>query len=150
MTPALRLTLERDIDATCGLHCEADHDGFAGRGSAWFSLDQVRRFCDALDAYPMAPQGVALAGGCGTAPGGTAPDVVTMSLTVRPTDRVGGLELMATLAEPPVTNLPATKLRGATVSIPVTYHSLHGFNATLRALLDGRALEAVLDPPAAP
>lgn len=145
MTPAVRLTCERDTDGTCRLDCEADHDGFAGRGSAWLTVEAVRRFCDALDAYPLPLQGAVLAAARGSAPG-----EVTMDLAVKPTNRVGGLELVATVADTPVTNWPNMTLRSAIVCIPVTYESLQRFSATLRALLDGRADEGVLYGPDSP
>jgi hypothetical protein len=144
MTSALRLTLQRDADGSCGLDCEASHDGFSGRGQAWFDPTEIRRFCDALDAYPLPASGVALTGGYGE-PAGER--VVTLGLTVRPTNRVGGLDLTATLADFPVDNRASEVLRSASVRIPISYEALRTFATQLRALVHGAAAQVTLDAP---
>ncbi|MDZ7651930.1 MAG: hypothetical protein U5L03_04910 [Burkholderiaceae bacterium] len=142
MTHTLRLTLQRDADGSCGLDCEASHDGFAGRGQAWFNLAEIRRFCEALGVYPLPAAGVSLNGGYGGTP---HERVVTLELTVRTTDSVGGLDLVATLADFPVTNRPWEVLRSAIVRVPMTYETLRTFATRLHALCDGTATEATLD-----
>jgi hypothetical protein len=142
MTYALRLTLERDNDGTCRLDCQADYDGFAGRGEAWFNAAEIEGFCDTLELYPLPASGVVLTGGYG---GSAGERVVTTELRVQPTDSVGGLDLVATLAEFPVHHRSSEVLRSAIVRMPVSYEELRTLATRLRALLRGTASQAVLE-----
>jgi hypothetical protein len=144
MTPALRLTLQPDAEHSVGLECEACYDGFAGRGMAWFAPAEIEQFCDALGAYPLAEAGASLIGGYGEPSGAR---VVTLGLSVRPTNRLGALDLVASLAEGHVDNLPSLAMQSAQVRIPVTYEALRPLSRSLRALLAGRVPEATLDAP---
>jgi len=60
MTKRLRLQLERDPDGLAELFVEVANAGFAGIGSAWFSLQQLREFGRSLEETFPIPHGTSL------------------------------------------------------------------------------------------
>ena len=49
----LKLTLDPDDDGTGELTAEFHANGFAGVGSAYFNLDEIAKFAESLQAYPL-------------------------------------------------------------------------------------------------
>ncbi len=63
MNNYLRLKLNTDDDGTCELVAEASSNGFSGKGSAWFSLSEIKELSTKLLCYPIPEKGICLKGG---------------------------------------------------------------------------------------
>lgn len=61
---SLRLTLEPDDDGTCELFAGVSVNGFSGKGSAWFNLQDLEVLSKEFKTYPLRPENLpTIAGG---------------------------------------------------------------------------------------
>jgi len=115
---------------------------YAGRSSGWFSVDQLRAFCAALEAYPISPDAPVLLGGFWKEEG---IDQAHIRLSVSGYDPQGGLVVAVRLAKP-IWKSEVHDLHHAVVThFRTDYPSLDRFRASLLALIDGRTAVAELD-----
>jgi hypothetical protein len=131
----LKLTLDRADDGTAGLTATVHADGFAGEGSAWFEMEELRTFCERLAEYPLGGR-LALAG---------YPAQTQLSIQIDPHGHRGGVLVSVELADPIEPGGHAhDRHRRVRTSLIVGYNDLARFQAALGKLLRGRNKRAIL------
>ncbi|TWU43686.1 hypothetical protein Poly51_62080 [Rubripirellula tenax] len=140
----LHLTIHADGDGTADLVATATANGFAGRGSAWFNIHEIRDFAVGIAKYPL-DDAVAIAGGyySGNRTGERAQ--THLSIRVYLLDGRGQLGVRVTLNDPQHADDREEAIHSVALEIRTIYNRLERFSRDVLALLDGRAAEAVLD-----
>ena len=120
-------------------------NGFEGRASAWFATDELRRFSQAMTAYPLSTEALpSISGGFGSEPGAPEPEQVHLAMDIAPHDVRGTLRFTVRLA----TEVWRTEEHdlgcNATVRFLTTYGDIGPFAAALSNLAEGRIDEATL------
>ncbi|WP_051272740.1 hypothetical protein [Sphingomonas phyllosphaerae] len=117
--------------------------GFAGRGSAWFAVEDLRRFVAALSAFPLEAQNLpSIAGGFGDR--AEALEQVHLAIAFAPHDLRGNVRATVHLATE-VWNGAAADLEAMVeVGFLVTYADLDQFASAFDGLLTGENTEAIL------
>ena len=116
---------------------------FAGRSSAWFSMEKLRAFGEALDTFPIvAGQEPTLAGGFWD--DGDKLDQTHVSIRIEPVGPRGELRLRVALATPDWSHGKSDQ-HSVQVEIFVSYSDLGAFRGDFAALLDGAVREACLE-----
>jgi hypothetical protein len=116
---------------------------FAGRSSAWFSMERLRAFGETLDTFPIVlGQEPTLAGGFWN--GDDTLDQTHVSIRIEPAGLRGELRLRAALATPDWPHGKSNQ-HGVQVAIILSYSDLAAFQRDFTALLDGKLQEACLE-----
>ncbi len=116
---------------------------FAGRSSAWFSMEQLRVFGEALATFPIVPgKELTLAGGFWS--DDDKLDQTHISIRIEPVGLRGELRLWVALATP-VWPQGKPDQNGVQVAIMLSYSDLDAFHKAFAALLDGSLREARLE-----
>lgn len=144
MRKFLRLTLERDYDGTGELFAEVVANGFSGRGSAWFNLDQVSDFADALaSAFPL-DHPIELKGGYWSKETENLLAQVHLALRFYPIGGRGKLGCQVRLATAMQAYDRPEEQHFVQVELDTYYQELQQFSTDLLNLVSGFASEAVL------
>jgi hypothetical protein len=115
---------------------------FAGRSSAWFSMERLRAFRETLDTFPIVPgREPTLAGGFWN--DDDKLNQTHVSIRIEPAGLRGELRLRVTLATPDWPHGKSSQ-HGVQVAIILSYSDLHAFQRDFAALLDGKLREACL------
>lgn len=140
----LHLTIHADDDGSADLIATAAANGFAGRGSAWLNITEIREFAVGIAKYPL-DDAVAISGGyySGNRPGELAQ--THLSIRVYLIDGRGQLGVRVTLNDPQHTDDREEAIHFVALEIRTIYNRLERFSRDILALLDGRTAEAVLD-----
>jgi len=116
---------------------------FAGRSSAWFSMEQLRAFGETLDTFPIVPgQEPTLAGGFWNDDDNL--DQTHVSIRIDPAGPRGELRLRVALATPDWSHGESNQ-HGVQVGFILSYSDLGTFRRDFAALLDGKLREACLE-----
>ncbi|OYP34313.1 hypothetical protein [Rhodopirellula sp. MGV] len=136
----LQLTAHVDDDGTADLFAIATSSGFAGQGSAWFNISEIRDFATRIAMYPLQDT-VEIAGGffSDSRPGELVQ--THLSICVYLLDGRGQLGVRVTLTDPH----HADAIHSVALEFRTIYNRLERFSRDLLNLVDGRATEAVLE-----
>ena len=116
---------------------------FAGRSSAWFSMERLRAFGEILETFPIVPgKEPALAGRFWTGDG--TPDQMHVSIRIEPAGLRGELRLRVALASSDSRHEEGDH-HGVQVAISLNYSDIVAFQRDFAALLDGNLPEACLE-----
>jgi hypothetical protein len=139
----LRLQVASDDDGSAELFADFQVDGFAGQGSAWFNLSEIRDFVAQLCDYPL--QGTpALVGGYMSRAGPPRVEQVHLSIRAYEVGSRGQLGVRLRVADPcpPGDREDATRI--AEVEILTSYSNLARFANQLALVVGNTATEAIL------
>jgi hypothetical protein len=142
----LRLRFLDDGDGTGKLMAWAEADGFSGESGAYFSVEELEKFAEALQVFPLPPEDHrrSIAGGFGSKEGHKlAQEHLGISVNLANPQRgyVGIQVRMATEIWPDTR--PESK-KQAVVEILATYEPLSKFSRDLLSVLRGSLKEAVI------
>lgn len=141
-TDGLRLSFDRDDDSTGRLTAEAQSGGFRGWGSAWFVVDELRGFAQALRAYPLSKESPpSIAGGFYF---DARLDQVHLALDVYPVGGRGQIGLRIRVGSEVWDRDRPESRHEATIEVLSTYARLERFSREIDDLLSGAASEARL------
>jgi hypothetical protein len=127
------------------LTAKVSSDGFVGQASAWFSTEDLRRFSQAMTAYPLLMDALpSISGGFGAEPGKPEPEQVHLAIDVAPHDVRGMLRFTVRLATEVLTTQDDDLGCHATVRFLATYDDLGLFALQVSDLAKGHTDEAVL------
>jgi hypothetical protein len=144
----LRLRFLNDGDGTGKLFARAEADGFSGEGGAYFNIETLEEFADALRVFPFPPEDSrrSIASGFSSK---EEPNKLTqehLGISVYPADAhrgyVGIQVRMATELWP---DTRAESKKQAVVEVLATYEPLSKFSKDLVAVLRGSLKEALLE-----
>jgi hypothetical protein len=148
MANYLRLRFLDDGDGTGKLMAWAAADGFSGESNAYFDVQELNEFAEALNLFPLPPEDRrrSIAGGFGTRgdPTRVAQEHLAISVyLVNPQRGYAGIQVrMATPVWPDTR--PESK-KQAIVEILATYEPLSKFSRDLLSVLGGKLNEAVIE-----
>ena len=143
----LRIRFLDDKDGTGKLLARAEADGFSGESGAYFNVEEIEVFAEALKVFPLPSEDPrrSISGGFGARPGQpeSAQEHLGISVYLVNAKRgyVGMQVRMATEVWPD-TRLESKKQ--AHIEILVTYEPLANFSKDLLAVLRGSLIEAVI------
>jgi hypothetical protein len=144
----LRLRFLDDGDGTGKLMARAEADGFSGESGAYFNVEKLKEFAEALNVFPLPPEDHrrSIASGFGSKEDHTklAQEHLGISVYLVSAHRgyVGIQVRMATEVRPG-TRQESTKQ--AVVEILTTYEPLSTFSRDLLSVLHGSLNEAVVE-----
>jgi hypothetical protein len=143
----LRLRFLDDGDGTGKLMAWAEADGFSGKSGAYFNVEELEEFAEALQAFPLPPEDHrrSIASGFGSKEDDKlAQEHLGISVCLANPQRgyVGIQVRMATEVWPDTR--PESK-KQAVVEILATYEPLSKFSRDLFAVLRGSLKEAVIE-----
>lgn len=142
---SLKLIYRREDEHHGELSAIVESGAFRGLGSAWFEIDQLRKFWRAIGAYPIA-DGVepSLDGGFYDDNGATLQQRhVCVRLT--PHDRLGSVRVTAKVATQASNSEDVDLQQSLTVRFLVSYGDIDRFRAAFARMLDGQSEDAVLE-----
>lgn len=146
--PSLTCTYRPEDEWHGEITAAVDSNGYIGQGSAWFSIDELRAFGAALNAYPItAGQPVLLQGGHWKDKQAGEKDEIDelhVGISVIPYDAVGGLVVTVRLARPVLQMHDRNLDHSLVAQLKTDYAYLANFCASYLALIEGRAQVAVL------
>jgi hypothetical protein len=132
----LRLIYEPEDGWHGQLHAFAEADGYAARGTAWFTRDALIGFSRALTQYPLPSHApVAISGGVG-AMAADRPEHVHVGLSITPAGVRGMLLVCVELASDSTVEVDADVQQHALLCFPTEYAELDRFQTALGAMLD--------------
>ena len=142
----LTLHFESDDDATGKLLARVAARGFAGEGGAWFSVEQIERFAEAITAFPLpVDPRPSLAGGFWRKDGSEQLDQEHLGISVYPIGLRGYIGLQIRIADEMWDYNRKEEERRVQVEIVTTYEPLARFSRQLVALVRGDIVEAILE-----
>jgi len=139
----LRLRVAQDDDGSAELFADFQAHGFAGHGSAWFNLSEIRDFAAQLGNYPL--QGTpALVGGSWSRAELPAVEQIHLSIRAYEVGSRGqiGVRLRAADPCPPGDREDAPRI--AEVEILTSYSNLARFANQLALVAGDTATDAIL------
>ena len=139
----LSLRFEDDDDGTGKLLAQAASDGFSGEGGAWFSTRGLQEFADAISTFPIADENRPSIAGGFWKNGGL--EQVLLSLKVYPIDRRGHVGVHVTIATERWRDERPESQQKVELEIVTGYEPLAKFSRDLKALVEGRINEAILE-----
>ena len=142
----LRLRFYDDFDSTGVLVAQAESNGFAGTGSAYFAIEDLKSFARALREYPLQSdsKGLSISGGFGQTDDGLEAADERLGLKVYPVDARGHIGVQVRMAADPTEGeYPEARLV-ARLEIKTVYESISQFGKALLELVEGKVDEAVL------
>ena len=133
----LRLEIHADDDGTADLIATVSGHGFAGNGSAWFNIEELRRFASDIAQYPL-DDPVSLAGGywSKTSPG--CLETIKVSIRVYLISGRGQLGIRVRAFQPSHTRDSSDANHGVELELQTTYNRLDRFSRDLVDVLDGK------------
>jgi len=145
---SLRAWFSDDGDGTGELKVRAEAGGFAALGAAYFGLEELLRFCEAIGSFPL-PEGDArlnIQGGFWSQEQHGQIKQEHLGINVYFADAARGYIGIQVRAATPVWphTRPNSKMM-ATVEVVTTYEPLARFARALKMVLQGKAKEAVLE-----
>lgn len=142
----LQLSFRDDGDGTGKLLARAEADGFAGKGGAYFSANQIEAFAAALTAFPLPQQPrPSLSGGYWKKDHSGELDQEHLGLEAYPIGKRGYIGIHVRIAtEIQDQDRPESQL-AVRLEIVTSYEPLGRFGRQLIALVRGSVEEAVLE-----
>jgi hypothetical protein len=148
MANYLRLHFLDDGDGTGKLMAWAAADGFSGESGAYFNVEELKEFAEALQVFPLPPDDPrrSIAGGFGSKEGHNKLGQEHLGISVylaNPQRGYVGIQVRMATAVWPDTR-PESK-KQAVVEILATYEPLSKFSKDLLSVLHGSLKEAVIE-----
>ncbi len=143
---SLRLTLEPDDDGTCELFAEVSVNGFCGKGSAWFNLEELKALSKELMTYPLRRDSLpTVAGGYWSK--GKKDELEQTHLFIKPypIGSTGTVGVRIELATPLYESDRPESQHVVKVEIKTDYNSLESFAKQLEQLAKLQREDAVLN-----
>lgn len=142
----LLLRFDADRDGTGKLLAQATSGGFSGEGGAWFSISELQDFAEAVGMFPI-PEGNSphIVGGFWKKDGGGELEQEHLALKVYPVDRKGHLGVQVRIATELWNDARPESRHKVELEIVTSYEPLAIFSGDLKALVEGRLKEAILD-----
>jgi hypothetical protein len=143
----LRLKVDPDSDGTGKLTAEAASSGFAGRGEAWFDLQQLARFSRELRAFPLSQSNPPnIEGGFWSKEKRGTLEQVHLSIRAYQIGSKGQVGIRVQLADPPLWPDDRSESQNiAQIELLTSYAALERFAKDLEMLVDSKLDEAVLN-----
>jgi len=139
----LRLRYRPDDEWLGELVVSVASKGFAGVGSAWFSIDSLREFAEAVSAFPLpAHDPPSISGGLGGNEKIPPRDLV--AITLEPHNALGAVRVTVHLATEVWNGKERDLAQDITTRFLVTYGDLSQFGQSILDTISGRVEEAVL------
>lgn len=144
---SLVLRFDPDSDGTGKLLADVRFRGFAGSGSAWFGISELKEFADAIMAFPI-PDAVrpSIAGGFWSKEVRGHLEQEHLALTVYPIGRRGQLGVQVRLATELWEGDREESQSSVKVELLTSYQQLAEFAQQLLLLVRGQGREAILEP----
>ncbi|MDB5534924.1 MAG: hypothetical protein JWO28_3239 [Hyphomicrobiales bacterium] len=121
-----------------------ESEGFAGRGEAWFGIEELQAFCDEIGAFPIPDRKPMLAGGYWSKDTPGVLDQTHVRIEMSPHGSKGLVSVAVQVATEAY--FRATDLQQSlAVNFLVNYGDLARFQSALAAHLRGEAEEARLE-----
>jgi hypothetical protein len=142
----LKLRFSNDGDGTGKLSAEAEAEGFAGKSSAYFDINQIEDFAVAISEFPLPDRHR-----CSIASGfvsRAAPETLEqehLGIQVYPVDRRGHIGVQVRMSTPIWNETRPDSQKVAKIELLTTYEPLGKFSTDLRAMIKGTAPEAMLE-----
>jgi hypothetical protein len=141
----LRLIYRPEDEWHGELSATVESDGFSGRGSAWFGINQLREFCSLAGRFPIdGDKEPTLAGGFFEA-AGDALQQCHLGVRLSPHNRTGSIRVTVTLGTPSQNGEDADLHQSVTIRFLVSYGDVERFRISFSAMLEGHAEEAKLE-----
>ncbi len=141
----LRLRFDNDGDGTGELIAVANSGSFSGTGRAYFSVDEIERFANAIADVSISNEPHSIAGGFyRTVDRLGELDQEHLGITVYPIDSRGHIGVQVRRATPIHAGERIESRESATIALVTTHEPLVRFSRHLIAALRGNAEEAVL------
>jgi hypothetical protein len=143
--PSNQITLrfEADSDGTGKLYVRASADGFSGRSAAWFDSENLLRFTQSLEAYPLPEDSPPhVASGFGNV--GERLEQEHVSLTFRPVGSRGQVGVEVHLASEVWPETRPESKREVQLELLTTYERLRLFANHLARVVAGELPEAII------
>jgi hypothetical protein len=146
MRSRLTLQFQDDNDGTGELFAEVEHGKFTGAGSAWFGVEELQAFGQALqDRFPLqADSPLTLQGGFWANSGETKLDQIHVSLSVYPVGSTGTVGVKVELATQVHSNMRPDSQCSVTVELQTNYEPLRTFGREIVAIAGSNAERATL------
>ena len=142
----LRVRIAPDSDGTAMLSAQVASTGFAGRGEAWFGLEELAVFSCQLKAFPLSQSDPPrISGGFWSKEKFGALEQVHLSITAYQIGSLGQVGIRVEVANPPL--FPNDRLESqniAKIELMTSYAALERFANDLEKLLESDLEEAVL------
>lgn len=117
---------------------------YAGRGAAWFSMEQLQSFGAALEVFPISEDApVSLVGGFWK--DDETIDQVHVGISIAPYDRVGGLVASVRLSTPTWEDARHDLYHSTVAHLRTDYACLATFRMSFLALIEGQSDVATLE-----
>lgn len=138
------LTVKIDLEEySAGLSGVFEADGFKGFGEGWFSLSEIKEFCDNLETLANSLDGeTELVTGQSKADGSEYLECFGLRCYV--VARTGVLGVHVTLSEPPYTDCRLQEISKVSGELKVEVQSVMAFVQGLRSLCSGSVKETTL------
>ncbi len=142
----LVLRFDDDGDGTGKLLVQANSNGFCGKGSAWFSGATIQDFADAIAVFPIPEEkSPKIAGGFYKKDGSGEFAQEHFALTVYPIDHRGHIGFQVRIATELWNEERPESQQEVKLEIITSYEPLAQFSRQLKALVEGRIKEVILD-----
>ena len=143
----LRLRFWDEGDGTGELFARAEADGFAGEGSAYFPITELKEFAQAVSEFPLPSNDkrLSLASGFANMDGRGGLDQEHLAINVYAVDTHGYIGLQIRMATQVSESTRPESQKAAKIEIVTTYEPLSRFGKDLLAVLQGKANEASLE-----
>lgn len=132
----LRLEVRTDGDGTAELMASISGHGFAGTGSAWFGIEQLRNFAERIGRFPL-DEMVSLDGGIWSDDLPSRLEAVTLSIHVYLIDGRGQLGIHVHACQPCFTRNAREADHSVEVELETTYSSLERFSRHMLRVIEG-------------
>jgi hypothetical protein len=148
MSNYLRIRFLDDRDGTGKLMAWAEADGFSGHSGAYFNLEELEEFAEALQVFPLPPedQRRSIASGFGSKEDHTkvAQEHLGISVYLANPQR-GYVGIQVRMATEVWSDTRPESKKQAVVEILATYEPLSKFSRDLLSVLRGSLKEAVIE-----
>ncbi len=142
----LKLTFYDDSDGTGELTAEATADGYSGRGSAYFHIDELKHFATAIGEFPLPERGrCRVAGGFYSKEVRGKLEQEHLGIDIYPVDRRGHIGIQVRASTQLWQDMRPDSQKIAKIEIITSYEPLRNFSRQLLALITGAVREAVLE-----
>ena len=141
----LKLTFADDGDGTGKLSAEASVDGYSGKGSAYFSVDNIQHFAKAIGEYPLPERARCQITSGFRSKDGRGLEQEHLGIDVYPIDRCGHIGIQIRTATELWKGMRPESQKTSRLEIFTTYEPLTRFRKDLLAVLNGTSREAILE-----
>jgi hypothetical protein len=142
----LKLRFSDDGDGTGKLLAQANVQGFAGVGGAYFNIDKLKEFAAAISKFPLGKgQRCGIASGFASRKAPHELEQEHLGIDVYPINVRGYIGIQVRTATELRQGMRSDSQKSAKLEIITTYEPLAKFSRELLLLLDGTISEAMLE-----